>query len=144
MESKPFVIFSYSGRFAHFLKAEASASALSYPMPPRTVLLGLLGAVLGLSKDTPQLELKGTMLAITGNRDLQTHWHRAKLRKKIPTPLPRVVKVNMKGNNKPELATLIRQEWLIKPNYKIIASLPKAYHNAFVEQIGRASCRERV
>ena len=133
--NKPFVIFSYSGRFAHFLKAEASASALSYPVPPRTVLLGLLGAVLGLSKDTPQLELKGTMLALTGNRELQTHWHPAKLRKEIPTPLPRVVKVNMKGRNKRELATLIKQEWLIEPNYRVIASLPEAYHNDFVKRL---------
>ena len=43
--------FRLSGRFAHFLRAEASASALSYPVPPRTVILGILGAVLGLSKD---------------------------------------------------------------------------------------------
>lgn len=135
MDSKPFVIFSYSGRFAHFLKAEASASALSYPVPPRTVLLGVLGAVLGLSKDTPQLKLKGTMLAITGERNLQTHWHRAKFRKEIPTPLPRVVKVNMKGSDQPEKATLIKQEWLIEPHYEIIAGLPEAYHSDFVERL---------
>jgi CRISPR-associated protein Cas5h len=32
------------------LKAEASVSALSYPIPPRTALLGMIGAVLGLER----------------------------------------------------------------------------------------------
>jgi CRISPR-associated protein Cas5h len=135
MDSKPFVIFSYSGRFAHFLKAESSASALSYPVPPRTVLLGLVGAVMGLPKDTPQLELNGAMFAITSNPNPQTHWHRAKFRKEIPTPLPKVVNVKMKGSDKPELATLIKQEWLIEPHYEIIAALPETYHSDFVERL---------
>ena len=132
--SKPIVIFSYSGRFGHFLRAEASASALTYPVPPRTVLLGLIGAVLGLEKDTPQIELAGTMLAMTGEQP-QTHWHRAKFRKEIPTALPRVVKKNMKGSDKPEKATLIKQEWLISPSYQILASLPESYHSVFVERL---------
>ena len=139
MDSKPFVIFSYSGRFAHFLRAESSASALSYPVPPRTVLLGVLGAVLGLSKDVPQVELKETMLAVTCRGNHQTHWHRAKFRKEIPTPLPGVVKVGMKGSDKPEKATLIKQEWIVKPNYEIIASLPELYHNEFVSRLEKES-----
>ena len=134
---KSFVIFSYSGRFAHFLRAESSASALTYPVPPRTVLLGLLGAVLGLPKDTPQIELKETMLTIIGSQNFQTHWHLGKFRKEIPAPLPNVIKAGMKGGTKPkpEKATLIRQEWLIKPSYRVIASLPEAYHNNFVERL---------
>ncbi len=132
--SKSAVIFSYSGRFGHFLKAEASASALSYPVPPRTVLLGVLGAVLGLAKDKPQIELATTRLAVTGEQP-QTHWHRAKFRKEIPTPLPTKVKLGMKGSDKPEKATLIKQEWLIKPNYQIIACLPESHHSEFVRRL---------
>ncbi len=132
--NKPIVIFSFSGRFGHFLRAEASASALSYPIPPRTVLLGLIGAVLGFEKDTAQIKLEGSMIAVTGEQP-QTHWHRAKFRKEIPTPLPRIVKRGMKGSNKPEKATLIKQEWLINPSYQILASLPMSYHNDFVKRL---------
>lgn len=128
------VIFSYSGRFAHFLRAEASASALSYPVPPRTVILGVLGAVLGLPKDTPQEELQDSLIAVTGEQP-STHWHRAKFRKEIPTPLPLVVKRNKKGTDKPEKATLIKQEWLINPRYELIASLPERYHQPFVDRL---------
>ena len=59
--------FRLSGRFAHFLRAEASASALSYPVPPRTVILGILGAVLGLSKDNHRLSWSQQILQSLGN-----------------------------------------------------------------------------
>ena len=38
------VRFRYQGRVGHFLRAEMNASALSYPVPPRTALLGLWSA----------------------------------------------------------------------------------------------------
>ena len=72
--------FNLSGRFAHFLKAEAGVNALSYPIPTRTILLGMIGAVLGLEKDTPQVILEPAYFAIQGKMP-QRHWHRAKLRK---------------------------------------------------------------
>src|SRR5215204_4090672 len=58
VDARPAVVFEYAGRFGHFLRAEASVSALSYPVPPRTALLGMIRAVLGLEKDTPQVKLK--------------------------------------------------------------------------------------
>jgi CRISPR-associated protein Cas5h len=132
--AKPAVTFRYFGRFAHFLRAEASASALSYPLPPRTVLLGVIGAVLGLGKDTPQVLLQDALVAINGELP-STHWHRAKFRKEPPTPLPTKVKMGMKGSEKPEKATLIKQEWLIQPSYKVSASLPEPYHDQLVERL---------
>src|SRR5918995_594562 len=63
--AKPAVVFEYAGRFGHFLRAEASVSALSYPVPPRTVLLGVIGAVLGLEKDTPQVELAEALISVS-------------------------------------------------------------------------------
>lgn len=138
MVSKPIVTFRYSGRFAHFLRAEASASAFSYPLPPRTVLLGVLGAVLGLAKDTPQTILKDSLIAVTGAQP-STHWHRAKFRKELPTPLPQKVKVGAKGSNKPEKPTLIKQEWLIEPKFQVFASLPDSYHNNFVKRLKNRS-----
>ena len=128
------VVLEYGGRFGHFLRAEASVSALSYPVPPRTALLGMLGAVLGLSKDTPQVELKDAMIAV-GGRIPQTHWHRVKLRKDPPTALPWRVKAGAKGSSAPEKATLIKQEWLFNPRYKVTACLPEVHHQELVSRL---------
>ena len=83
--------FRLSGRFAHFLRAEASSIALSYPVPQRTVIMGILGAVLGIHKDEPQIVLEPANIAISG-RLPKTHWHRAKLLKDPPAALPRVIR----------------------------------------------------
>lgn len=121
--------FRLSGRFAHFLRAEASASALSYPVPPRTIILGIMGAVLGLSKDEPQVVLEPANIAISG-RLPKTHWHRAKFRKDPPATLPYIVRKTQKSdrNTAPEKATLIRQEWLFNPIYTVWVSIPEPYH----------------
>ncbi|MDQ7826160.1 MAG: type I-B CRISPR-associated protein Cas5b [Candidatus Eremiobacteraeota bacterium] len=133
--------FRVRGRTAHFLRAEASASALSYPVPPRTAILGMLGAICGIKKDEPQIILEQTTLdlpqasekfaqiAISGKIP-QTHWHRVKLRKDPPVPLPYTVKCSQRveRNTAPEKATLILQEWLLNPDYTIWVSLPSPHH----------------
>lgn len=119
------VSFRLSGRFGHFLKAEGGASAMSYPMPPRTAILGMVGAVLGLQKDQPQQLLEPAHIAISGKRP-PTFWHRAKLRKDPPALLPRTVKKSQKADKAtgPEKASLIDQEWLFNPSYLLWVSLP--------------------
>jgi CRISPR-associated protein Cas5h len=121
--------FRIQGRFGHFLRAEANASAPSYPVPPRTALLGLLGAVLGLPKDAPQSQLEPARIALSGSVPL-THWHKAKLRKDPPEALPRFVKRSQKleKQTKPEKATLIAQEWLMTPTFQVWTALPEPYH----------------
>ncbi len=121
--------FRIQGRFGHFLRAEANASAPTYPVPPRTALLGLIGAVLGLPKDSPQAELEPASIALAGPLPC-THWHKVKLRKDPPEALPRIVKRSQKmdKHTKPERATLIAQEWLLSPRYQVWASLPEPYH----------------
>lgn len=121
--------FQLSGRFAHFLRAEASKNALSHPVPPRTVILGILGAILGLSKDKPQVDLEPANIAISGKLP-KTHWHRVKLRKDPPVSLPRLIRKTQKAdrNTIPEKATLILQEWLFDPSYTIRVSIPEPYH----------------
>lgn len=133
-DAKRAVVFEYTGRFGHFLRAEASVSALSYPVPPRTALLGMIGAVLGLEKDTPQVELKDAMIAVSG-RIPATHWHRVKLRKDPPAALPRKVKAGAKGSSTDEKATLNKQEWLFDPSYTVTACLPNGYHDEFVSRL---------
>lgn len=45
-----FLIFKLQGDFAHFKRHYTTTSPLSFDFPPRTVLSGLVGAILGLSK----------------------------------------------------------------------------------------------
>jgi CRISPR-associated protein Cas5h len=132
--ARPAVVFEYAGRFGHFLRAEASVSALTYPVPPRTALLGMIGAVLGLEKDMPQVELKDALIAISGPVP-KIHWHRVKLRKDPPTALPRKVKTGSKGSSTDERATLIKQEWLFEPRYTVTACLPEKYHAEFASRV---------
>lgn len=122
--------FHLEGRFGHFLRADAGASAISYPVPPRTVILGILGAVLGLSKDQPQEVLEPMFVALACRIPV-TYWHKAKLRKDPPESLPNMVKRNQKQDKstKPEKATLINQEWLFNPSYEIWTGLPEPYHD---------------
>jgi CRISPR-associated protein Cas5h len=44
--------FKISGRFAHFRKFYTNASSLSYLIPPRTVMIGMLGSILKLPRDS--------------------------------------------------------------------------------------------
>lgn len=121
--------FRIQGRFGHFLRAEANASAPTYPVPPRTAVLGLIGAVLGLPKDAPQSKLEPARIALSGPIP-HTHWHKAKLRKDPPGALPKLVKQTQKldKQTKPEKATLIAQEWLMNPTFQVWVALPEPYY----------------
>jgi CRISPR-associated protein Cas5h len=44
--------FTVSAPFAHFRKVETSSTRLSYGLPPRTTVSGLLAAMLGLERDS--------------------------------------------------------------------------------------------
>lgn len=122
------VHFRYSGRFGHFLRAEANASWTSYRFPPRTALLGLLGAILGLEKDTPQSCLAEACIGSQGASP-QTHWHGANIRKQLPNALPLEIKVGgSSGQSTPgKNASQQRQEWLLAPSYQLFVSLPAPY-----------------
>lgn len=122
--------FWLKGRFAHFLKAESGVTALTYPVPPRTVIMGLVGAILGLEKDEPQQSIGSIKVTVEGTLPM-THWHKVKLRKDPPNPLPYSLNAGQQGaeNTKPEKATLIRQEWLFNPQYIIGVALPNPYQH---------------
>lgn len=124
------LIFKYSGRIGHFLRAEANVSAPTYPVPPRTVLLGLIGAILGLSKDEPQVTLNEAQIALAGKIP-RTHWHTVKLRKDPPAALPLIIKASSMTykNTVPEKPALICQEWLWQPNFIVYIALPEPYHD---------------
>ena len=129
------VHFRLSGRFGHFLYAEANVSMPSYPLPPRTVILGLIGAVLGLGKDTPQDELEPASIAIGGKLP-DRFWVTNKFHQTLPSPLPYTIKKTVKGSSSvitnPKMLT---QEWLFNPQYELWVSLPEKYHDNLAERI---------
>lgn len=45
------LVFDLWGEYAHFRKYYTTTSPLTYSFPPRTALCGLMGAILGLSKE---------------------------------------------------------------------------------------------
>lgn len=128
--------FRLWGRFAHFRRAESAVSALSYPFPPRTVLIGLIGAILGIPKDLAQTELEPLQISVKGRYPF-IHWHKAKLRKDPPAKLNWIIKISQtpERNTSPEKASLIAQEWLFNPDYTVWVSLPSNYHKEFAQRL---------
>ncbi|EDN71147.1 protein containing DUF522 [Beggiatoa sp. PS] len=45
------IVFDISGEYAHFKKPYSPMSPVTYPFPPPTAIMGLLGAILGYSKE---------------------------------------------------------------------------------------------
>lgn len=133
------VTFSWQAKYGHFLRAESNVNALTYPVPPRTAVLGLLGAILGLEKDVLALELADAQITVCGAPP-EKFWHRVKLRKDPPASIPWQVRKGQKGSTAPEKAALIRQEWLWRPKFRIHATLPDQ-EKLFSELVDRLRLR---
>lgn len=125
------VRFRFQGRLGHFARAETQTTVLSYPVPPRTALIGLAGAILGMNKDEAPVLLSMAKVAVAG-RAAKSHWHTAKLRKDPPEALPRQVSKSLSTDKttRAEKAGLITQEWLLDPDYTVWMSLPAPYQEA--------------
>lgn len=46
------IVFELSGEYGHFRKFNTTTSPLTYPIPTRTALTGVLGSVLGVERET--------------------------------------------------------------------------------------------
>lgn len=130
------VRFRYRGKVGHFLRAEANVDGLTYPIPPPTALLGLIGAVLGLPKDAAQVQLATARFAVApvGRLPLR-FWHTTNIRKDPPAPLPPRVKKSEKGSSKDQRNMRFAQEWLWKPEYTVWASLPDGLHAELLDRL---------
>lgn len=51
MNSKEILIFDISGEYGHFRKYNTTVSPLTYSIPTRTAIAGILGAVLGMERE---------------------------------------------------------------------------------------------
>ena len=103
----PVVAFDLVGPMAHFRKFYTNSSSLSYHVPPRTVLMGVVAALLGWPREGPhnagyyeRLHLEqaalGVSLRVPVRTIIQTvnflatddgDWHGIKSRTQIPTEL---------------------------------------------------------
>ncbi|MGO8746922.1 MAG: CRISPR-associated protein Cas5 [Thermoguttaceae bacterium] len=117
--------FRYRGRVGHFMRADMNASALSYPLPPRTSLLGLVGCILGLSKDASPVDLADAQIAV-GGAAISRHYHRANVRKRagLTDVVPLRLTPLRPGETLPEVdgegvISQVTQEWLLRPDFRI-------------------------
>ncbi len=121
------VCFDYKAKYGHFLRAEANANGVTYPVPPRTALLGVIAAVIGLTKDALAVELADAQVALAGS--VPHHfWHKTNVRKDPPAALPRQVKKTDKGTASEQRNFRFPQEWLWHPSYRVWAALNATHH----------------
>ncbi len=57
--------FDLVGKFAHFRKYYSNSTALSFTIPPRTTLIGILAGILGRAKDSYYEEFSGDKIRLT-------------------------------------------------------------------------------
>lgn|GEM_PF-302427 len=73
---KTVVVFDLTGSMAHFRKYYTNSSSLTYGFPPRTVLMGIIAAILGMERDSyyETLDRGGFSVAVKvpGRRLMQT------------------------------------------------------------------------
>lgn len=67
------VIFDIEGKFAHFRKIYTNSSSLSYSVPPRTTLQGLIAAMLGYERDSYYTELNSEKLHLAVKKNGPTY-----------------------------------------------------------------------
>lgn len=152
----PLVAFDLVGPMAHFRKFYTNSSSLSYHVPPRTVLMGVVAALLGWQRNSYYERLSLTQAAIGVSLRvpvrsvvqsvnlLQTKvedWHGVKSRTQIPTEwvLPkgwpqavlryRVFFAHRDPGVTRDLAARVLQERYVFPLFLGVASCP-----AWVEQ----------
>ena len=130
--------FRYFGRVGHFMRAEMNASALSYPVPPRTALLGLLGAILGMAKDAVSTELGDAAVGLRIRESMPVrHYHKANVRKRtgIINPISVRLKPAKSGTVWDETsdwgrgaASQVTQEWLLNPDFDVFVASSQGRH----------------
>lgn len=113
---REFVVFTVESDLAHFRRQYSITTALTYPIPPRTALCGLVGAILGLPKDGGLSEF-GEERAIFGLQVVEP----------VRLDYLSLNLVNTKQNatfqlKRPNPRTTVRYEVIIRPCYRIFFS----------------------
>lgn len=51
MQSNSIIVFEIEGEYGHFRKFNTTTSPLTYSIPPRTAIIGMIGAILGIERE---------------------------------------------------------------------------------------------
>lgn len=133
MESIPIVSFNFSSKYGHFRRPYSNVSSFSYPFPPRTAIVGLLGAILGIKKEkvsetfSPELSKIGLSL----NKQIETFTHVSNFRQTSSGDINYSIKFSKKSqmpetsNVVPESnkVAIIPMELLRNPSYLVYVSM---------------------
>lgn len=119
------VTFLWEAKYGHFLMAGANRNCLTYPVPPRTAVLGLLAALLGQEKNDLSSVVEAAWVAVTGPPP-ERFWHKVKLRQDEPERLAHAVRSTARHGRprKVDDPKLIAQELLWKPSFRIHLAVP--------------------
>jgi len=66
------VVFDIEGKFAHYRKFYTNSSSLSYSLPPRTTIEGLIASILGYERDSYYKRLSSDKLHISVKKNRPT------------------------------------------------------------------------
>lgn len=152
------IIFDIASKLAHFRKINTNSSSLTYLVPPRTTLLGIIGAMLGRERDSYYsdknfMSLNVAVIPLSLNRTItqgvnylfiESNKHLSNSNKHTQVPVEYLVsdklvsyRVILSGN---ELLIQEIKEKLISENYVYSLSLGPAYCLADIEYKGEYEC----
>jgi CRISPR-associated protein Cas5h len=64
MNYREILIFNISGEYGHFRKFNTTTSPLTYSIPPRTAIIGIIGAILGIEREEDNNKFKPDVIPL--------------------------------------------------------------------------------
>jgi len=126
------LIFDIWGEFGHFKKFYTTSSPLTFSIPPPTAIYGILGAILGLSKND--------YLNYVNGRNTKVAIQILKPIKKIRITLNLIDTKNSASFNLIKSRTQIRTEFLKQPAYRLFINMDN--DNLFSQLIEKVKNKE--
>lgn len=130
---QPVIVFDLWGDYAHFRKYFTTTSPLTFLLPPRTALMGLIGAVCGLKKEEyiPALAGDQAQLAVS----IRTPAKKVRMAENLVDTKSALLMGRIKNR------TQIRLELVKDPRYRVYVSLENlALRDLFKEMLLAHKC----
>jgi CRISPR-associated protein Cas5h len=109
-----------TGRFAHFRRFYANASPLTYDLPPRTALAGLIGAIMGWNEATCLEKTDPSRCAIAVG--IEPTEENQPIQKVM---FPVLYRFNFSKEGIPRESSRANYELVYKPQYRVFVSFAK-------------------
>ncbi len=127
------VVFDIEGRYAHFRKFYTNSSSLSYSLPPRTTVEGLIASFLGYDRDSYYEKMSSERLHIAVKKNLPT--------RSITQTLNYIKATSVSKLNAPDEHTQIPFEIITgcndecKVSYRIYAASEESYIDEICDRL---------